>query len=124
MAYTINIHEKVLTDVGVKVIVHITDGTREKWLDVVVNNMEELKDRVRDTIIKDTQTISFFNNLKLGTMTIPPTTPTPSPTAEDKRLADFNNMVDKLQIKKRQLDLGIATQEEYDILLEQAKLLK
>lgn len=124
MAYTINIHEKVLTDVGVKVIVHITDGTREKWLDVVVNNMEELKDRVRDTIIKDTQTISFFNNLKLGTMTIPPTTPTPSPTAEDKRLADFNNMVDKLQIKKRQLDLGIVTQEEYDILLEQAKLLK
>ncbi len=124
MAYTIKIHEKILTESGVKVIVYITDGTKEKWLDIVVDSMEELRNRIRDAITKETQTISFFNSLKVGEFTIPPLPPRVQPTDEERKLDSFNNMVDRLQNKKRQLDLGIATQEEYDALLEQAKLLK
>lgn len=124
MAYTINIHEKVLVDAGVRVIILISDGTREKWLDVIVNNIEDLRSRIREAIIKDTHATNFYNNLKLGPIIIPPPSNESSPTAEEKKLADFNNIVEKLQIKKRHLDLGIATQEEYNTLLELAKQLK
>ena len=125
MAYTIKIHEKELVSNGVRVIVLVSDGTQERWLDCVVNSMDELKSYIRNVINQDEQAKQFYNQLKLGTMALSSLNTTPNTiTPEEKRLSEFNSKVDQLQVKKRHLDLGIIDQDEYNNFLISVKQLQ
>ena len=121
-----NIVTKEKVENKVRIVVHFEQGQekldREYWFERI-DNIESLKDKIRielDILAKRDQ---FFNAVPTGAIDLTKPQP-PSPTPKQIKEAEYNKKFEELEQAKHSLDLGLIIQVEYDILVNELKLLK
>lgn len=121
MNNSVNIIKKTFTSNGIIVEVSVDGENGVKNHTLVVSSKEELFHRLKDILNREQNLNSCFENIQLGTLVIPDRIELSDLTQDEKNTISFNEQLDKLQYKKRLLDLGVISREEYTIELNKIK---
>lgn len=121
MNNSVNIIKKTFTSNGIIVEVSVDGENGVKNHTLVVSSKEELFHRLKDILNREQNLNSCFENIQLGTLVIPDRIELSDLTQDEKNTISFNEQLDKLQYKKRLLDLGVISMEEYTIELNKIK---
>ena len=121
MNNSVNIIKKTFTSNGIIVEVSVDGENGVKNHTLVVSSKEELFHRLKDILNREQKLNSCFENIQLGTLVIPDRIELSDLTQDEKNTISFNEQLDKLQYKKRLLDLGVISMEEYTIELNKIK---